>query len=612
MALEDVDLDVLLLIFSHLDASSLASLSRTCRALHRVVEQHGWSTLIRGGTRRLSVVAAPDSKSSNKSFSPAKHTVCVDCNWQKRRLIASQNGLPPPPASQSPRKGGAGLTLAPQHPSARPMPLLLLTPSSLLLFTRSELRCWPASALSTSGPIDLQGGRLSLLINPNGLDGAGGGSTAYWDISACAQLDRKGEWIAIGRANGLMEVIHIDAELTTATRAATRKSRSAKNTPLNFVNLAWLSDHAHSTGSPIQSVHSDQRGLVAFGAKNGVIELYKVSFEDGAANRTRRAVRLLLVDRWSIGKRPWSMWLGGAAGSSPATWLAVGTMGSEPLVVFPLDSKTHRPGRPIGLTCAPGRKVAVHALASSSPCAAPTGSGMTPIDPKLLFAGCYDGILRVYDVPRILSSGADEGRSPVYEFQDRFGPSAIFSLALGVGKGGRSVAAGVATHGVVKFFDVPLCSAWARRHRHLNATAKRQIVIGEGALGEIALNGTENSGDCEEPPSRPPRCGTKVEEQGDEEDCEAGGWSLYASGPRGGNSPVYSLVAQHDRLFGVTDSRLCELDLRPSLFSTSSSSPRPANGTTNGIDHEAKRRQEGRLAYYRHLDMNLEETELPP
>lgn len=147
---------------------------------------------------------------------------------------------------------------------------------------------------------------------------------------------------------------------------------------------------------------------------------------------------------------------------------------------------------------------AVYAITHGPP-ASPWGTS-----PQILASGWFDGIVRIYDLraasnlPPLQKDGQSISQhTPILTMQDPWSWDPVYSLSLG-GGGGTHVAAGMARHSVVALWDI------------------RNVM------------------------SSSPERGRKT------------GWSVHA--PGNDQSPVYGLVAEGSRIWGVTERRPFILD----------------------------------------------------
>lgn len=618
----DLDIDVLRCIAAHLDVSALARLEQTCRSLGAFVMRHGWPI----AAAQLILDSTGDTSWSNgqggsatcvlKSQRPyvldeatdtyAKHMLQVDWAWRNRRFHPSQAPLPPPPSG--PPGSGSRKSSRFRHQrhqqlhngatshhdegsTVAPFSMLLLIPHGLVLILRSELQYWSSKQLHEPGnSISPSTAQFVNLANPAGLDRQHNSfgtsirrqekparglpaSSAMWDISACALLDAEGRYLALGRVNGMIEIVSM-RKVTPGDQAGPQEHRDQL-----CVELVWLSQELVGKAS-IQTMHACRSsGLLAILSKQGDVWLL-------ATHPSRKVGRnCQVLQHWSVGGgRPWSVTFGGDATTA---WLAIGSR--KGLVVYKLDED-----RIVGSVALDSGRSAVYALHTApdritTKCTAESGASR-----HTLFAGCYDGVLRQYDLSSFLlaetGSETDDAckLAPVRELRDRFDPSAIYCLCGGIGPRGQSVAAGTARHGAVKIFDP---AAWPEQQS--SRSSERTV--------ETAQNG--NLTVVSDPKVAQRRLAAAAVGDGAdakrERECErdAEGWTIFAAHPS--RSPTYSLVGQHDRLFGVTDSKIWQIDLRPRPLQQHGQRPTNIHGAAPT------------LAFYRHTDQILDISRPP-
>ncbi|KAF8635978.1 hypothetical protein AX15_000142 [Amanita polypyramis BW_CC] len=199
-----------------------------------------------------------------------------------------------------------------------------------------------------------------------------------------------------------------------------------------------------------------------------------------------------------LGTRGWTSHL---CLRAPCPFAAFGISAIKPLVVHAVAEDGLRKNPLVALQPISERPIstAVYGI-TQAPASSPWGSS-----PQILVSGWFDGAVRCYDL-RSSSRSGQAALQPVAHFYDPWSSESIYSVSCG---GGNSsfVAAGMARHSVVSFWDV-----------------------------------------------RAPKKG----------------WTVYA--PGNDPSPVYSVVMESSRLFGVTHSRPFVLDFGPGV--TPSTYPR--------------------------------------
>lgn len=172
--------------------------------------------------------------------------------------------------------------------------------------------------------------------------------------------------------------------------------------------------------------------------------------------------------------------------------------------------------------------------------------------PHFLFAGCYDGLVRIWDLrqldDRLTGDAGDAAatgsqREPVsillpeQRYTDRYDPSPVYSIVLGVGSKSDGFAIGTARHGIVKLFEMG-------KDAQGSAQSQTAIAWDQG-------QGREENGRAVPRPR--PREGS----------------TMYPPAPSA-DFPTYSVVGEHGRLFGAGAGRLWEFDARVPLGSTAS------------------------------------------
>jgi hypothetical protein len=308
--------------------------------------------------------------------------------------------------------------------------------------------------------------------------------------------------LALARVNGLVEVITLSVGPEGLR-----------------IRLAWFWTELMGN-TDIQTMASlTDRGTLAICSKRGQIWLLAISMR-----RVRLKERLDVrpLHRLHVQGRIWSAAF--TDRGKDRALLAIGTKGEQSILLYEVH-KSHL-NAPKLMLCLSSGTTPAYTLAFDN---RPGHLG--------LFAGCFDGAMRVFDVHEALDRGEVHAKWVHHDLADS---SAIYSMVTRTGLGNCQVAVGTARHGVIKIYD-PYCDTTCR---HFSA-----------------------------------------------EHAEGQGWTIFASYPA--HSPTYALVGQHDRLFGATDSKLWQIDLR-------------ARRLTD--PHET---QSGRVAYYRHSKVILETSDRP-
>ncbi|PWY98952.1 hypothetical protein BCV70DRAFT_121499 [Testicularia cyperi] len=299
-------------------------------------------------------------------------------------------------------------------------------------------------------------------------------------------------------------------------------------------------------------------------------------------------------------KRAWSLLLGGAPLSAidnsdqeqPITWVAVGVTGQNAVQIYPL-----RLSKANTLSVGASFRVAASQHATSV-YAMVVPDEASPLPSYLLFAGFYDGLVRVYDTrqlryfdtdsetedastcnggPNLLTSdlGANGHRTGVLDgtveqssrrsrrvrgdetelhaisiFYETLDRSPVYSLSLGGPRGSRLVVGG-SRHSQIRVFDVSSLSGYD----------KPQISA------PIALGGETPRGDKRH-------------------------WSGFTE--PSSDSPQYSIAADAYRVWGVTDRSLWCLNFGLAV------PPHSAHTADSHTAHHKSRTSDPTIAYYRH------------
>ncbi|PWN33710.1 uncharacterized protein FA14DRAFT_156394 [Meira miltonrushii] len=547
--LAQLNADVFATILSFLDIGSMARLEQTCTYVRNFIQQFGWTRLLNSDLRALSEVQARKGRAI-----PAKEVLRINLAWKSRTFLVSQCDLD----NTSHGKINEGGKMTESSSTSVPFCQLHLLPHGLILLMGSEMRYWPNTELEKRQPITMENCTLFKLENPANLDkrwitqhqrsksrkARNQGviaASAVWDICASAVLNKQGTLIALARVNGLIEIVQMEA----------RKGGMPAR-----VHLAWFwPDHLNSSVT-IQTLAScPDSGLLAVCGKQG--EVWLLSIRKRQPLRQHKVAHGTLdirgLSHWKVNERIWSACFAKTKTSHKCPpWIAIGTGGREGVLIYSL--KTKIPECIATLHCN-GRSI-YSIKTDSMKC----NEGISDI----LYAGCFDGKLRTFDVTKAIHTNESNAVSVMY---DKYDPSAMYCLLTGIGQDGMQIAAGTARHGVVKMFDV------------------------------------REAFKCTEDTAKPPDQNNSL----DTLDIERQGWSLFAAHPS--RSPTYSLAGDFDRIFGVTDQKLWQVDLRNRAghINQMTSSDQLVKANTKK-EYELEK---GKLTYYRHSDMLLEHSNLP-
>lgn len=532
--IEGLPAELLQQIFSHLDHRTLCILESVSSSIRKSVELQGWKAWL-DNSDEARVVNALGPAAPRPSKTAAKSLLKTNVAWECHSILARQvefihfpQPIGPGSSGRKNKKGQASRNTNSSGSTGNmsyqtklrytlAIPLLALHHGSgLYMAYKSTVSLWSAANLeqptgiSTAFPAT-----FSLLPPGQSHDSA----TAWQDISAM-QVIAHG-LVAIGRANGQMEV----------WRAASGETKD--NNPALIATLCDNGNDAFAPSGTLECLsYLGSHMLLAGAWKNGSIAIFDltdvVATAAAAANSGQTtAMRPLPYCHWTAESRPWSIHLGvhsrshlrqGEPTSShpPPVWLAVGCQGVDFLYVH-RDILSASPPAKVSLRTSNKHESAPHlstyAMASSTPS---SGLDVAVFPPNHLYAGCYDGMVRVWDVESTPPMEDEAVDTPYLlplppRYIDRYDPSPIYSMTLGVGPQSHSIAIGTTRHGIVKLFRVDEDSQHTKRQ---------------------------------------------------EEPHPNEGFSLYHAPPRG-DFPTYSIAGEHGRVFCVGQGRVWEFDARP-------------------------------------------------
>lgn len=559
--LTNLNADVLATILSFLDLESLARLEQTCRYVRNFIQQFGWTRLLNSELRALS-----EDQIRKGHYISAKEILRINLAWKTRTLLASQCDLDNASLGKTNEAGNA----TDSNSTFVPFCQLHLLPHGLILLMRCEMRYWPNIELEKRQPIKMENCSIFKLENPANLDKVwiaqnrrrkgrrawnknAIGATAVWDICASAVLNKQGTLVALARVNGLIEIVRIEL----------RKGMQAR------VHLIWFWHDLMDSGIAIQTLTScPDSGLLAICGKQGDVWLLSVRKTQTARQHkvTHEALNVRPLSYWKVNGRVWSACFAKIESSFRyPTWVAIGTGSREGILIYSLTSDlTKTPERIARLHC---DGVSIYSIKTAR-------VNCRESVRQVLYAGCFDGKLRTFDVIRAIETDDSSAMSMMY---DKYDPSAMYCLLTGVGQDGTQIAAGTARHGVVKMFDVREAFKCIEEDKNNQEVEK-----------EIVSNADQR-------------------DSGNIPDIERQGWSMFAAHPS--QSPTYSLAGNFDRIFGVTDQKLWQVDLRNGASHIDQITWNDQLVKLNAAkEYELEK---GKVAYYRHSDMLLEHSNLP-
>ncbi len=459
-ALLHVPLDVWLLILRHLPAASYAALSQVCRRLLHLIDQHAWRVLLLSlyPTISLSALApfhreyvehAKRTRSSrlearSLEWFACRHAAQLHTSWNELVLEAQSIDLPATLGAKIP-------------PAGRPrwqrgdfaIPTLAIGDSWTAVGVRCDLFIAPTPG-PTSPPtlearftLDSRSQPGTMLTPAQGRVAA---KTDPWhDITAIRPVDAAASRLVVGYADGSVQVLAVHSS----------KSVEVQKT---FASMGRFEIAGVSVFSP----KHDEEAWIASISKRGQLRVHlgaeSVAWqmdEDGTASPTTdtpdsessrsstpRSFRSAAFNNAPAegggGTRAWSVLL-------HERWVAVGMTGEKAVYIYPLlRSAGLKLGEPMYVGTR--QRTSVFALA--------TAPAHSHIPSWLLFAGFYDGSVRVYDTRSLNQPGRRRREMDAIAVLKEHHPTdAVYSLAFG-GPRAHLLIAGGARHAQVRVFDI--------------------------------------------------------------------------------------------------------------------------------------------------------------
>lgn len=485
-------------IYALLSFETLCAIELVSRFLRNTVRQVGWRSWFEHNEEAnvLTVLADGQERRTRRQASSLRKVSKVWLNRAFQARLVQFHELPGGKANHTGRLD-----------ANTSIPMLELHRDGLYLAIRSNVYMWPSRTLLGPHGIASKARPSSFQLNAN----ARRSMTAWDDISAMQVINPR--VIVIGRADGSLEVWLL------------RKDESDRP-PF----LTGLERGSQPSGEVQALSYLGQRALLAACWKDGTIALFHMGKIIEMTSTTKDSQlqptcpTLSPFRSWTVDSRPWSIHLGlhsrPASETQLSPWLAVGCQGVDFLFLYRHILDQTGEVESISLRVSPGRsgrppRLSTYALASSR---GEASLDLQVFPPNHLYAGCFDGMTRVWDVeasPIRTDEDTDIAIPPrilplQQRYIDRYDPSAIYSIVLGVGPNSHSIAIGTARHGLVKFFNVLKDS----QHH------KRQL------------------------------------------DNPNEGFALYPPGvPR--QIPSYAIVGEHSRIWAVGQGKVWEFDARP-------------------------------------------------
>ncbi|SPO36926.1 uncharacterized protein PSFLO_02397 [Pseudozyma flocculosa] len=621
--------DLLLLIAAKLDPIDLANLAATCTSSLRFVDDLAWrafvqsrqAPLVLDRTASIPAPTAPDlALQRSVWWHRAKFHLSLSRAWQQKILLATQHDLPlPGHASRAHQKLSSSASRAVARPPpasdfhksaklAFAMPYLVLGHSRLVVAVRSDLHLFERTQLTSIDTPSLQALDFSkchtLHLDTHGRPGSDHSRATpnpWQDITAIKKVDDDCDELVVGFANGTLQRIRIVAQ----------RGKRNKASRLHVIVVETIASPRRREIADVSSSRLAQTDEIVLASisKRGALQV--VTVPAGQSTGDNDASDMRQVEEWQIdhegrpshrrstdqsstststsdgdegsatpsrsfrspafqnapltgstgvkGTRAWCVHVGGGqvVGEQDQRWVAVGLTGDPALFIYMLKRRAGLGRTELGSTyplTSSGRRTSVFALATPPP--------TSIVPPYLLFAGFYDGSVRVYDTRQLYrrrrASGSDGGASdeatlrPVATFSDAFGDAAVYSIAFG-GVGGCMLLAGNRQHARVRIWDL------------------RELVVRfePGSLGRPRSDSTSQIlTRSRHRIVRPDQDDEDDDDGGDREEGAGregpGAWFVFPAYPS--SSPQYSIVADADRVWGVTDRKVWVLDFgRPCL-----------------------------------------------
>ncbi|KAF5360830.1 hypothetical protein D9756_004711 [Leucocoprinus leucothites] len=500
--------DILILVLLSLEVYDLAALAQTCRTLHAVVTEYGWSGYLRSHPRPSSSLSR--ARASWSTRFRVKYDVLTDAAWASNSFVAR-------PLSN------------PWH--TKSSPLLAISANRLVVASGNQIHAYSFGACDENGaPAVTFEGSVSLLDGHERFGDITGitlaSSLGYDDTFFIAFQDGLIEYITIGPSprdvdHPLRIVRHHASTVSNNDFSESLSSFSHFLLSLSFNGSATLADHRDFTNpsapfpaSPLtwfSSVDLKARSwasrlclssstpYAAFGTSNPYAPLPIYHLPDLSFPKSGTPSILLTSGKLSSSSS--SSTVSAHSGLSPPTNPGIDHTASSPSSSLLVSGSTI----PLPMSSSS----AVYGLSQAPPCS-PWGAS-----PQIIVGGWYDSHVRCYDLrlpttlvscpssspsfPFSSSSSLIPALSPVLSLHNPWSYEPIYSVSCGGGSGAH-IAAGSARHSVLSFWDV-----------------------------------------------RNP----------------SNGWSVHA--PGNDPSPVYSVILESSRCFGATESRPFVYDFGPGV-----------------------------------------------
>ncbi|KAL4073078.1 hypothetical protein V8B97DRAFT_1869364 [Scleroderma yunnanense] len=384
------------MVMEDLDLHDLVNLSRTCKLMHAVVNEFGWSIYLRMHQRQSFTLHSARRRWS--SLAQVRYNTLADHSWSRAQFIARPLCRSWPGNLQ---------------------PVIAVSFSRLLVAAGVVVYSYGIRASFTEG----HGTRL---VYEGSYSFTLGPGLPERDVTSIAFLsDGTGDrTVSIGFEDGCVEQFYLPPH-----RASTWRQR--------IIVGRVPSKALHYHDKDVVSLSSSLNSLLSFSSWGSV------AFSDLSSPSAS-------LSTLQLGVRSWSSHLCMMASSPYAVFGITCTTHPTPLLlhhIIPsgilstasllLDSPRHRPS-------------AVYGIAKTPP-SSPLGS-----PDQIIVSGWYDGAVRVHDLRAgegAASSGQGTTLNPVLTLQDPWSPEPVYCVSCGGGSA-SFVAAGTARYSVVAFWDV--------------------------------------------------------------------------------------------------------------------------------------------------------------
>lgn len=572
--------DVWLYIFAHLPAQTLSALSRTCKHILRLVDEHGWKHVLASdyASVQLDRLDAPHNAytrqaraaiARSKWWFACRYAALLTHCWSDVTLRAgsvdiatAHRKMPGRTAGRARRFGGGDFAI----------PTLTTGTRWIIVGARSELAIYRVAEPRTL----VARIRLNSRLGDSAAAAAVAQDDPWLDVTALQAVDAEASTVVVGYADGCVQLLGLRSN---------EKGKSVAVDVLRHypaVRRQEVASVSVQKGSASSSNDVGNEGLlIASVSKRGCLRIHRVdpdshdeaqewswqldssgvaaptdlstaADDSGAATpRTLRSVAFnnapVLLDSSAAGSatRAWSVLLGSCTDTrDPAErkrWVAVGLTAEHAVYIYPLSLTSAVELDEPFYVASTGQRTSVYAMA--------TPPVVSTLPAFLLFVGFYDGVVRVYDTRQLSlrkDASANGGRrarrelDPIAVFRENYDTDAVYSISFG-GPRGEALVIGGARHAKVRVFDVSCLAGYS--------------VPLLSAPGAGAGAG------------------------------EARDWTAFAL--RSTDSPLYGVVAHADRVVGVTDRKLWWFDFGAAI-----------------LDDEKERGDE-KVAYFRHADGEL-------